>query len=182
MDVNINIAVTLNETKELQTTMEKFCDALKGMGIAIAVSNQVQAATGINPEISAAPQAAQVAAPVSPVPVQAAIPAVPATPMQSFAAPVAPVQAAIPVAATPAATLTAAPVMTPPAPAAVPTATAQQYTLEQIQNACAPLADAGKLAALGTLVQEFGVPSMQQIPVERYGELVIKLRALGARL
>jgi hypothetical protein len=74
-----------------------------------------------------------------------------------------------------------APVFTPAAPV-IPTAPSKQYTLDEIQKACVPLMDGGKMAALATLVKEFGVPSMQAIPPERYGELVIKLRTLGAKL
>lgn len=75
----------------------------------------------------------------------------------------------------------------PPAPPqaapAVPTAPpAHTYSLAEIQAACAPLMDAGKIPELQGVMQKYGVPSLMQIPKERYGELATDLRALGARL
>ena len=42
--------------------------------------------------------------------------------------------------------------------------------------------DAGKVPELTQIIQEFGVDSMMEIPQEKYGELAVKLRALGAKL
>ena len=42
--------------------------------------------------------------------------------------------------------------------------------------------DAGKIAELQALMQKFGVPSMMDIPEEKYGELATALRELGAEL
>ena len=69
-----------------------------------------------------------------------------------------------------------------PAPAAVPTAAPKQYTLAEIQAACGPLMDAGKMNELAAVMQGMGVNSLMELPPEKYGELVVKLRALGARL
>ncbi len=69
-----------------------------------------------------------------------------------------------------------------PAPAAVPTAAPKQYTLAEIQAACGPLMDAGKMNELAAVMQGLGVNSLMELPPEKYGELAVKLRALGARL
>lgn len=70
---------------------------------------------------------------------------------------------------------------TPAAPV-VPTAPAKKYTLDELLAATAPLMDAGKIAELQALMQKFGVPSMMDIPEEKYGELATALRELGAEL
>lgn len=73
-----------------------------------------------------------------------------------------------------------------PAPAAaqpaVPTAPPHVYTLPELQAACAPLMDQGKLNELQQVVASFGVTNLLDIPEARYGELATKLRELGARL
>ena len=76
----------------------------------------------------------------------------------------------------------AAPAAAVPTTPAVPTAPPQEFTLEDLMNACAPLMDAGKLKELQALMGQFGVTSMQEIPAERYGELAMALRGLGARI
>lgn len=70
---------------------------------------------------------------------------------------------------------------TPAAPV-VPTAPAKKYTLDELLAATAPLMDAGKIAELQALMQKFGVPSMMDIPEEKYGGLATALRELGAEL
>ena len=70
-----------------------------------------------------------------------------------------------------------------PAPAAViPTAAPKQYTLPELQAACGPLMDAGKMDELSAIIQAFGVTSLMDLPQDKYGELAVQLRALGARL
>lgn len=70
----------------------------------------------------------------------------------------------------------------PVQPPTVPVAPAKEYTQAEILAACGPLMDAGKVPELTQIIQEFGVASMMEIPQEKYGELAIKLRALGAKL
>lgn len=70
----------------------------------------------------------------------------------------------------------------PPAAPVVPTAPAKKYTLDELLAATAPLMDAGKIAELQALMQKFGVPSMMDIPEEKYGEFATALRELGAEL
>lgn len=79
----------------------------------------------------------------------------------------------------------AAPVQAPTVPVQAPTvpvAPAKEYTQAEILAACGPLMDAGKVPELTQIIQEFGVASMMEIPQEKYGELAVKLRALGAKL
>lgn len=64
----------------------------------------------------------------------------------------------------------------------VPVAPAKEYTQAEILAACGPLMDAGKVPELTQIIQKFGVASMMEIPQEKYGELAVKLRALGAKL
>ena len=106
----------------------------------------------------------------------AAAPMAAPTPVQTAPAPVfpqpAPVQYSAPVQTAPA----AQPVQT-----AAPTA-APAYTIAQLQAACAPLADAGKLPALQQLISTFGVASLSELPPARYGEFANGLRSLGGVL
>lgn len=74
------------------------------------------------------------------------------------------------------------PIQHPAPAAAVPTAAPKQYTLPEIQAACGPLMDAGKMNELAEIIKSFGVASLMELPADQYGNLVIKLRALGARL
>lgn len=77
------------------------------------------------------------------------------------------------------------PVQPPTVPVQLPTvpvAPAKEYTQAEILAACGPLMDAGKVPELTQIIQEFGVASMMEIPQEKYGELAVKLRALGAKL
>lgn len=79
----------------------------------------------------------------------------------------------------------AVPVQPPTVPVQLPTvpvAPAKEYTQAEILAACGPLMDAGKVPDLTQIIQEFGVASMMEIPQEKYGELAVKLRALGAKL
>lgn len=77
---------------------------------------------------------------------------------------------------------TATPVAEAPTQAAVPTAPTHKYTLEEIQSACGPLMDAGKLDELAALLQKFGVASLPEISEDQYGAIAVELRALGARI
>lgn len=77
---------------------------------------------------------------------------------------------------------TIAPTPEPPVAPVVPTAPAKKYTLDELLAATAPLMDAGKIAELQALMQKFGVPSIMDIPEEKYGELATALRELGAEL
>lgn len=79
----------------------------------------------------------------------------------------------------------AVPVQPPTVPVQAPTvpvAPAKEYTQAEILAACGPLMDAGKVPELTQIIQEFGVASMMEIPQEKYGELAVKLRAMGAKL
>ncbi|MGE4215145.1 MAG: hypothetical protein AB7E42_10290 [Anaerotignaceae bacterium] len=56
------------------------------------------------------------------------------------------------------------------------------YTLEQLALAAAPLMDAGKMEALTSVLQSFGVVSLQELPVDRYGAFATAIRGLGANI
>lgn len=74
-------------------------------------------------------------------------------------------------------------VPTQPAPQApaVPT-TAPTYTMDMIANAGVSLLDAGKAQELTKLLEKYGVSNLTTLPKERYGEMAIDLRILGARI
>ena len=76
-----------------------------------------------------------------------------------------------------------APAAAAPAPVTtvVPT-TVKKYTLAELQAACAPLMDMGKMAELQNLMAKYNVIALNDIPEERYGELATDLRVMGARL
>lgn len=101
-----------------------------------------------------------------------------ATAAQQFGAPVqnAPVYNAAPTAA-PVSAASPAPVIPSGAPTSAP-----MYSIAQLQTACGPLADSGKLPELQKLIASFGVNSLAELPQARYGEFANGLRALGGVL
>lgn len=74
-----------------------------------------------------------------------------------------------------------APVNQPAPTGAVPT-TQTTYTVDQLAVAATPLMDAGRVAELNQLLQQFGVQALTHLPQERYGEFATALRALGAKI
>ena len=67
----------------------------------------------------------------------------------------------------------------PSAPApAIPTA-APSYTLDQLAQAGAALAQSGKTEQAVALLARYGVQSISQLPPEQYGAFATELRALG---
>lgn len=158
MDLNINIKIKLDETPALLNTLSTFCEVVRAVApLAIAE----QAVTGA--QMSTAP-AANIAPAFVPEPpaMQQPLPVTAASVPASGSAPAAPA--------------------VQPLPTAVPTAAPKSYTLAEIQAACGPLMDAGKMKELAAVMQGMGVNSLMELPAERYGELAVKLRALGARL
>ncbi len=125
--------------------------------------------TSVNPTPTAAPTSNfYAAAPKNPQmpPVAAPAPAaanVPMPPAQGVTAP------------------SSAPTAVNPAPTA-PVAPPPTYTIAQLQQACAPLMDAGKQAELVNLLRSFGVQALTQLPKERLGEFATALRGLGAQI
>ena len=159
MDINVNLKITLEETPALMNTLSAFTETLQELRKASATAVKVN----VNPD-----EIASASAP-------AALQQLPVTPPPAVPAPAA-VQTQLPVTPPPAAPVSM------PAPAAVPTAAPKQYTLAEIQAACGPLMDAGKMNELAAVMQGMGVNSLMELPPEKYGELAVKLRALGARL
>jgi len=76
-----------------------------------------------------------------------------------------------------------APILTAPTviPTAVPTST-NTYSIPQLQQACAPLVDAGRQGELVQLINSFGVQALTNIPLERLGEFATALRGMGAKI
>lgn len=62
----------------------------------------------------------------------------------------------------------------------VPTAPAPTYTLDQLGNAGAALASAGKVQEAMTLLKQFNVQSIQELDPKQYGAFATALRGLGA--
>lgn len=69
-----------------------------------------------------------------------------------------------------------------PTPEAVPVAPAQSYSLDDLAKAGIALMDQGKQADLLTLLQQFGVTALPQIPKEQYGAVATAMRGLGAQI
>lgn len=159
MDLNINVKIKLDETPELLNTLTTFCEVVRAVAPLTMTAHTVA-----DIPTSAAPVESR---PLQPVPEPAQV-----IMQQPAAQPVAMQQpAAQPV-----------PIQHPAPAAAVPTAAPKQYTLPEIQAACGPLIDAGKMNELAEVIKSFGVASLMELPADQYGNLVIKLRALGARL
>lgn len=156
MDINVNLKITLEETPALMNTLSAFTAALQDLRPA---DFEATFAPKVNPAPAAAAPVQQQLMPQAPVAPQ---PSLPVTPAPVTPAPATPVPQ--------------------PAAAAVPTAAPKQYTLAEIQAACGPLMDAGKMNELAAVMQGMGVNSLMELPPEKYGELAVKLRALGARL
>lgn len=154
MEININ--VNLSGDPELITTLATLVQCIQGV-LHISNSQMVSADTCTQPDpevVQDSPKVVQ----TEPEVVQNKPETVPNPPV---------------VAQAPAATVA------PP----VPTAPAKNYTWAEIQTACAPLIDNGaSQQALMALLPKYGVQSLMNIPQARYGELVIDLRALGAKL
>lgn len=66
--------------------------------------------------------------------------------------------------------------------ATVPTAPVKEFTIEEIQVAMQPLMDAGRTAEIVGLMQKYGVSALPELPKDQYTNLVVDLRAMGARI
>ena len=69
-----------------------------------------------------------------------------------------------------------------PAQAQAPVAAQPTYTIALLQQACAPLMDAGRQQDIVNLIHGFGVQALTQIPKERLGDFATALRGLGAQI
>lgn len=65
--------------------------------------------------------------------------------------------------------------------ATVPTGEAA-YSFEQIQLACAKVAQAGKRAELQGLINGFGLNSLLELKEEQYNDFILKLREIGGTI
>lgn len=66
--------------------------------------------------------------------------------------------------------------------ALVPTAQAPAYTMDQLAVAATQLVDAGKRDALLTILANFGVQALTELPKDRYGEFATALRQQGVKI
>ena len=57
-----------------------------------------------------------------------------------------------------------------------------KYTIAEIQSACMPLMDEGKLDALADVLKSFGASTLFEVAEEQYDALVVALIGLGAKL
>lgn len=64
----------------------------------------------------------------------------------------------------------------------VPTSQAPTYTMDQLAVAATQLVDAGKRDALLTILANFGVQALTELPKARYGEFATALRQQGVKI
>ena len=169
---------TIKMTIEVSTeTAWKIIDLISAQEAIAANKAPLMAAPVPQQSTTAAQQFSAVPIPAS-APMPAHVPT--ATAAQQFGAPAqnAPVYNAAPTAA-PAPVSASAPA--PAIPSSAPTS-APMYSIAQLQTACGPLADSGKLPELQKLIASFGVSSLAELPQARYGEFANGLRALGGVL
>jgi len=165
---------TIKMTIEVSTeTAWKIIDLISAQEAIAANKAPLMATPAPQQPITAAQQFG--AAPI-PTPAPMPAPAPTATAAQQFSAPAqnTPVYNAAPTAAP-------APAPAPVIPSNAPTS-APMYSIAQLQTACGPLADSGKLPELQKLIASFGVNSLAELPQARYGEFANGLRALGGVL
>lgn len=65
--------------------------------------------------------------------------------------------------------------------ATAPEPTKKEYKLEELQVAMQPLINS-KLSELQALLAKYGVPSLVELPKERYPEFAADLRAMGVQI
>lgn len=65
--------------------------------------------------------------------------------------------------------------------ATAPEPTMKEYKLEELQAAMQPLINS-KLSELQALLAKYGVPSLVELPKERYPEFAADLRAMGVQI
>lgn len=141
--------------------------ALNNFAVSLGARNHIAQA----PAIPVAPQAAP-AMQVMPTPVPApSMPAEIVTAPPVYVAPTAPVYVA-PAAPAPVA---------PPAPV-VPVTPAPAYSQQDMAKACVQLMDLKGQPAIVSIMANFGVQALTQLPKERYNELAAVLRAEGVNI
>lgn len=153
MDVQVTIKISREALEEAVGVLRQFLNPQVSFDGAAAA-----------PQMTV-PQATVPPSPVAPAAQQATPPAVPATvPTTPAAPPAAPV-------------VPAAPATVP----AVPTAE-HTYTAEELQVAAVTLVDKGMMTQLQSLLAQFGVSALPELPAEKYGEFATALRGLGAQI
>ena len=153
MDVQVTIKISREALEEAVGVLRSFLNPQVSFDRAAAAPQMTM------------PQATVPTSPVAPEAQQATPPAVPATVPTTPAAP------------------PAAPVV-PAAPATVPSVpTAEHtYTAEELQVAAVTLVDKGMMTQLQSLLAQFGVSALPELPATKYGEFATALRGLGAQI
>lgn len=152
-----------------------------------------EAAVSKAPKAPKPPAAPVAPAAPAPAPAPAAAPAAPVAPTPAPAAPVsapAPVPPAPPTAPAPAPAPAAPAAPAVPGPTAAPgsvpagAAPAPSFTQEQLSKAGVELVstDPAKMAALSSLLAQYGVQAITQLAPAQYGAFATALRGLGARI
>ena len=156
MDVQVTIKISREALEEAVGVLRQFLNPQVSFDGAAAAPQMTvpQATVPTSPVAPAAQQATPPAAPVAP----AALATAPTTPAAPPAAPAAP--ATVP---------------------AVPTAE-HTYTAEELQVAAVTLVDKGMMTQLQSLLAQFGVSALPELPATKYGEFATALRGLGAQI
>lgn len=98
--------------------------------------------------------------------------------------PIAPMGAAPP--ATVSTTITPQPPLMPsqtsPPAQPLPTVQVKDYTLDELQRACAPLMDQGMMDQISAFVGQFGVAALTELPKEQYSAFAAGIRQMGAQI
>lgn len=151
------IKMTVEATPEQAVQIAQLlCKAIPTDNSTNATNSHTPAAPVVVPVQTPATPAQPPMTPIPTVPVSAQAPAIPPT------VPVTPI--------------------TQPAAPVVPTAPAPTYDIEMLGRAAAPLAMQGKRQELTNLLHGFGVEALTQLPPDKYGEMAMKLRELGAQI
>jgi len=169
-----------NESEDLKMLIKMTVEATPEQAVQIAqllckatpTDNSINAA---NTHTPAAPITVPARTTTAPMAAPAQVPATSAQP-PAAPIPITPVPVQAPSAPVP--TAPAAPTTVP----VVPTAPAPVYDIEMLGRAAAPLAMQGKRQELTDLLHSFGVEALTQLPPDKYGEMAMKLRELGAQI
>lgn len=174
----MQITATFESIREMK-------DFVEAMGERLAMPQETSSTrtAGQAPKpipVQTAPVTAPQPVPVQQAPVQTApVQAVPVqtVPVQTAPVQTTPVQSA-PVQMTP---VQSAPVQSAPVMGAVPTST-PSYTQDDLVKASMTLMDSGKQGELISLLGQFGVNALPELPPEKYGAFATALRGMGAQI
>lgn len=70
----------------------------------------------------------------------------------------------------------------PEAPAPQTPVAEKKYSLGELQAACKPLMDNGRLQDIARIVKDLGAESLTILPADKYGAFAEKIREMGAKI